>query len=160
MTAAVAGRDRIGLVGEAVHVIPPIGAQGLNLGLRDVAVLADCVGDALALGSDIGGSAVLDAYDRARRTDITSRVWSIDLLNRSLVFSSTPLQALRGLGLHALKSIGPLRRMAIREGLMPSFVTPRLMQTKDASPTPRLDATDEPRQDGRITPLHETSARQ
>jgi 2-octaprenyl-6-methoxyphenol hydroxylase len=159
MTAEAAGRDRIALVGEAVHVIPPIGAQGLNLGLRDVAVLADCVGDALALGGDVGGSAVLDAYDRARRTDITSRVWSIDLLNRSLVFGSTPLQALRGLGLHALKSIGPLRRLAIREGLMPSFVAPRLMQGRDAPPTPRLDAADEPRQDGRIHPLHETSAR-
>lgn len=128
MSTNVAGRERIALVGEAVHVFPPIGAQGLNLGLRDVAVLVDCVEDALTAGGDIGATTVLEAYDRGRRTDIFSRIWSVDLLNRSLLTQSAPVQALRGMGLHALKSIGPLRRMAIREGLMPSFVDPRLMQ--------------------------------
>lgn len=133
LSAAPAGRDRIALVGEAVHVIPPIGAQGLNLGLRDAASIADCVGDALASGGDIGAAAVLTAYDRMRRPDITSRVWTIDLLNRTLLSRAAPVQALRGLGMHALKALGPLRRAAVREGLSPSFVTPRLMQPQDGS---------------------------
>ncbi len=131
LTASPAGRERIALVGEAVHVIPPIGAQGLNLGLRDAASIADCVADALAVGGDIGAPGVLAAYDRMRAPDITSRVWSIDLLNRTLLSRATPVQALRGLGMHMLKSVGPLRRMAIREGLAPSFVSPRLMQPQN-----------------------------
>lgn len=130
MTTATAARDRVALVGEAVHVIPPIGAQGLNLGLRDAASIADCVADALAIGGDIGSPAVLDAYGRMRRADIGSRIWSVDLLNRSLTSGAAPILALRGIGLHALKAIGPLRRLAIREGLTPSFVAPRLMQRR------------------------------
>ncbi len=128
LTAEVAGRNRVVLVGEAVHVIPPIGAQGLNLGLRDAACIADCVADAVAIGGDIGAADVLQAYGRMRRTDISARIWSIDLLNRSLLTHAAPVQALRGLGLHVLKSVGPLRRLAIREGLHPSFIAPRLMQ--------------------------------
>jgi 2-octaprenyl-6-methoxyphenol hydroxylase len=128
LSAEAAGRNRIALVGEAVHVIPPIGAQGLNLGLRDAACLADCVADALAAGGDIGASIVLDAYGRMRRTDVASRIWGVDILNRTLLSSAPPVQVLRGLGLHVLKSVGPLRRLAIREGLTPSFIAPRLMQ--------------------------------
>jgi 2-octaprenyl-6-methoxyphenol hydroxylase len=128
LTAECAGHNRVALVGEAAHVIPPIGAQGLNLGLRDAAILADCVGDALAAGADIGGAAVLSAFSRARRLDIASRAWSIDLLNRSLISDLVPVQLLRGSGLYALKTINPLRRLAIREGLAPSFLAPRLMQ--------------------------------
>lgn len=128
LSADVAGRNRIALVGEAVHVIPPIGAQGLNLGLRDAACIADCVADALAAGGDIGAPGVIEAYGRMRHADIASRIWTIDLLNRSLLSSAPPVQALRGLGLHILKTLGPVRRMAIREGLGPSFITPRLMQ--------------------------------
>ena len=128
LTANEAGRNRVALVGEAAHVIPPIGAQGLNLGFRDAAILADCVSDALATGHDIGGAQTLAAYSAARRADVASRAWSIDLLNRSLISGFLPVQLLRGAGLFALKAIAPLRRLAIREGLAPSFVTPRLMQ--------------------------------
>jgi 2-octaprenyl-6-methoxyphenol hydroxylase len=128
MAAQAAGRNRVALVGEAVHVIPPIGAQGLNLGLRDAACIADCVADALATGGDIAAPAVLEAYGRMRRTDIASRIWTVDLLNRSLLSSAPPVQALRGIGLHILKNVGPLRRLAMREGLGPSFIAPRLMQ--------------------------------
>jgi 2-octaprenyl-6-methoxyphenol hydroxylase len=127
LTAEVAGANRVALVGEAAHVIPPIGAQGLNLGFRDAAMLADCVGDALQASGDVGGPETLSAYARARRADIASRAWSIDLLNRSLVSGLLPVQLMRGLGMHALKAIKPLRRIAIREGLAPSFATPRLM---------------------------------
>jgi 2-octaprenyl-6-methoxyphenol hydroxylase len=134
LSAEVAGRNRIALVGEAVHVIPPIGAQGLNLGLRDAACIADCVADALATGGDIGAPPVLEAYGRMRRTDIASRIWTIDLLNRSLLSRAPPVQALRGLGLHILKNVGPVRRLAIREGLAPSFIAPRLMQPAQQDP--------------------------
>jgi 2-octaprenyl-6-methoxyphenol hydroxylase len=131
LTADVAGRNRVALVGEAAHVIPPIGAQGLNLGLRDAAVLADCVEDALRAGRDTGAPETLSAYARARSADIASRAFAIDLLNRSLISGMLPVGLARGIGLHALKAIGPLRRLAIREGLSPSFATPRLMQAPD-----------------------------
>ena len=128
MTADRFGKGRFVLIGEAAHAFPPIGAQGLNLGLRDAACIADCVADTVAIGGDIGAPGVLEAYDRMRRTDISARIWSIDLLNRSLLAHAASVQALRGLGLHLLKSVGPVRRLAIREGLHPSFVAPRLMQ--------------------------------
>ena len=67
----------------------------------------------------------LEAYDAPARLDIATRAWSIDLLNRSLISGYLPVQLLRGLGLHALRSIGPLRRLAIREGLAPSYVAPQ-----------------------------------
>ncbi len=134
LTANEAGLNRVALVGEAAHVIPPIGAQGLNLGFRDAAILAECVGDALQTGGDIGAARTLTAYSRARRLDISSRAWSIDLLNRSLISGLLPVQLLRGAGLFALKAINPLRRLAIREGLGPSFLTPRLMQRTEPEP--------------------------
>jgi len=132
LVAEGAARNRVALVGEAAHVIPPIGAQGLNLGLRDAALIADCVEDALRLGGDIGAPQTLETYARARRLDIVTRAWSIDLLNRSLISGFLPVQLIRGLGLHALKTIGPLRRLAIREGLAPSYVAPSLMRQDPA----------------------------
>lgn len=128
LAAEVTGQNRVALVGEAAHVIPPIGAQGLNLGLRDAAILTDCVAEAAKRGDDIGSPAVMQAYSAARRFDIASRIWTIDLLNRSLLSEFLPVQAMRGLGLHVLKAIGPARRLAMREGLAPSFIAPRLMQ--------------------------------
>lgn len=119
---------RVALVGEAAHVVPPIGAQGLNLGLRDGAALADCVADALAAGADIGGTALAAAYDRSRRADIVSRSAVIHMLNRSLLSDFLPFNGLRSLGLWALDQFGPLRRTFMREGLEPSFVQPRLMR--------------------------------
>ena len=133
LTARTYGKNRVALVGEAAHVIPPIGAQGLNLGMRDAASLADCVRDALESGRDIGAPETLAAYDRSRRADVASRVWSIDLLNKSLLSPLLPVHLMRGMGLFALKTVGPLRRMVVREGLHPSFALPALM--REASPT-------------------------
>lgn len=127
LTAEVMGRHRVALVGEAGHVIPPIGAQGLNLGLRDAATIAELAGDALAAGGDIGGAELLDRYSRQRAADVTARSWTIDILNRSLLSPLLPVHLLRGLGLAAMRSIAPLRRLAVREGLQPSFGMPRLM---------------------------------
>lgn len=115
------GRDRIALVGEAAHVVPPIGAQGLNLGLRDAADIARLAGDALAAGQDPGAADVLQRYDRARRPDILSRTFAIDIANRSLLNDFLPLQPVRAVGMHLLGAIGPLRRFAMREGLTPTW---------------------------------------
>ncbi|WP_061028278.1 UbiH/UbiF family hydroxylase [Bradyrhizobium sp. CCH5-F6] len=115
------GRDRIALVGEAAHVVPPIGAQGLNLGLRDAADIARLAGDALAAGQDPGAADVLQRYDRARRPDILTRTFAIDIANRSLLNDFLPLQPVRAVGMHLLGAIGPLRRFAMREGLTPTW---------------------------------------
>lgn len=114
-------QSRIALIGEAAHVLPPIGAQGLNMGLRDAADIADIVREAVAADSDPGASPVLDRYHSARRADVTSRTFAIDLANRSLLSEFWPLQSLRAAGLHLIGSIGPLRRIAMREGLAPSW---------------------------------------
>ena len=115
------GRDRIALVGEAAHVVPPIGAQGLNLGLRDAADIARFVREATAAGNDPGAPDVLRRYDRARRPDILSRTFIIDLANRSLLNDFLPLQPVRAVGMQLLGAIGPLRRLAMREGLAPTW---------------------------------------
>jgi 2-octaprenyl-6-methoxyphenol hydroxylase len=128
LSAETAGRNRVALVGEASHVIPPIGAQGLNLGLRDAAALADCVADALSAGRDIGGPETLAAYARARAADVAARISGVDLLNRTLIADILPTHLARGLGLHLLSAIGSLRRLVVREGLQPSYAMPSLMR--------------------------------
>ena len=112
---------RIALVGEAAHVVPPIGAQGLNMGLRDAADVADIVREAMVSGEDPGSPQVLKRYNSARRADVTSRTFAIDMANRSLLSDFLPMQTLRAAGLHLIGSIGPLRRLAMREGLAPSW---------------------------------------
>jgi 2-octaprenyl-6-methoxyphenol hydroxylase len=112
---------RVALVGEAAHVLPPIGAQGLNMGLRDAADIADIVREAIISGEDPGSPQVLARYDRARSADVASRTFAIDVANRSLLSEFLPVQSLRAAGLHLIGSIGPLRRLAMREGLAPSW---------------------------------------
>lgn len=114
-------RHRVALVGEAAHVIPPIGAQGLNMGLRDAADIADLIHKAIKSGEDPGAPQALRRYDWARRPDIASRTFVIDLANRSLLSDFLPMQGLRAAGMHLIGSIGPLRRLAMREGLAPSW---------------------------------------
>ena len=128
VTAERLGARRIALVGEAAHRLPPIGAQGLNLGLRDAAWLADLVGSAVADGRDPGGADVLEGYERARRSDILSRTAVVDALNRSLVADLLPVDVARGAGLAALKAFGPLRRLFMREGMAPAGELPSLMR--------------------------------
>lgn len=116
---AALGAQRIVLVGEAAHVLPPIGAQGLNMGLRDAADLAAIVRETHTSGQDIGSPHVLSRYIRTRRADIISRTIAIDFANRSLLSDFLPAQSLRALGLHAIGAFGPIRRIAMREGLSP-----------------------------------------
>ena len=127
-TARRFARNRIALVGEAAHVIPPIGAQGLNLGLRDAAAIAEIAIAARRAGRDIGGINALAQYDRLRRADIGSRTLAVDLLNRTLLTDFLPVQGARGLGLYMLDRIGPLRRALMREGVAPRAAQPRLMR--------------------------------
>jgi 2-octaprenyl-6-methoxyphenol hydroxylase len=126
-TAQRLAADRVALIGEAAHVIPPIGAQGLNLGLRDAATICELVVDARRRGIDSGSTAVTDRYEDLRRTDVTGRTWAVDLLNRSLLADFLPVQGARGFGLALLDRIGPLRRAVMREGATPSG-QPRLMR--------------------------------
>ena len=119
---------RIALVGEAAHRLPPIGAQGLNLGLRDAATIAELAVGAARAGGDIGGSDVLSRYDAQRRTDVTARKVAVDLLNRSLLSDFLPAQGARGLGLYLINRIGSLRRAVMREGVDPAVAKPRLMR--------------------------------
>jgi 2-octaprenyl-6-methoxyphenol hydroxylase len=119
---------RVVLVGEAAHLVPPIGAQGLNLGLRDAATIGELVVAARRSGGDIGASELTERYDRMRRADIMSRTLAVDLLNRSLLSDFLPLQAARGLGLFLMRRIAPLRRAAMREGVMPLASQPRQMR--------------------------------
>ena len=127
-TARRLAGERIALVGEAAHVLAPIGAQGLNLGLRDAATIAELVVAAHRAGRDIGGADVTSHYDRMRRTDVGSRTLAINLLNRSLLSDFLPVQSARGLGLYLLDRIGPLRRAVMREGVAPAAGQPRLMR--------------------------------
>jgi 2-octaprenyl-6-methoxyphenol hydroxylase len=120
--------NRTALIGEAAHVMPPIGAQGLNLGLRDAAALADCVADAVRQGHDPGGRAVLANYIDARKLDVLSRAVGVDLLNRSLLTSLIPVQAARGVFLAGLNAFAPLRRLVMRVGLEPPSSLPSLMR--------------------------------
>jgi 2-octaprenyl-6-methoxyphenol hydroxylase len=110
------GRNRVALVGEAAHVFPPIGAQGLNLGIRDVAQLVGIVG---RNPTDPGSPATLAAYDAVRRPDILARTGAVSLLNRSLLSDFLPAQVVRSAGLAALGAFGPLRGFFMREGLAP-----------------------------------------
>ena len=122
------GDQRIALVGEAAHVIPPIGAQGLNLGLRDAATIGELAIAAHRDGRDIGGADVLGDYEKMRRADVGSRTLAIDLLNRTLLTDFLPVQGMHGLGLYMLDRVGPLRRAAMREGLAAASAQPRLMR--------------------------------
>ena len=109
-------KDRIALVGEAAHVFPPIGAQGLNLGIRDV---EDIVRTAAEHRDDPGSAAALAAYDRRRRPDILARSTAVNLLNISLLSDMLPAQLARSAGLGVLGALAPLRAFFMREGMQP-----------------------------------------
>ena len=108
---------RTALVAEAAHVVPPIGAQGLNMSLADIATLLDLCVEARAAGRDIGGSELLGRYQRARHGEILMRIAGLDALNRAAMAGAKPLRDLRRAGLMALHGVPPLRRAVMRLGM-------------------------------------------
>jgi 2-octaprenyl-6-methoxyphenol hydroxylase len=108
---------RTALVAEAAHVVPPIGAQGLNMSLTDIATLLDLCRAAREAGQDIGAPELLARYHRARHGDLLLRIAGLDALNRAAMAGAPALRDLRRAGLHALHAIPPLRRAAMRLGL-------------------------------------------
>ena len=128
-------KNRIVLVGEAAHLVPPIGAQGLNLSLRDAVQAAD-----LMQGEDDPGAKSITAqYDALRRRDVQPRQQVIDLMNRSLLSGFLALEGGRALGLHMLAQFGPIRRAVMQYGLAGSANLPRIMR-KDQGNKPALMA--------------------
>lgn len=107
------------VIAEAAHVLSPIGAQGLNLSLRDVDTLADTIINAMQTGQDVGSETILADYARKRQKDMTLRTFSVDALNRSVANDNPVIRRVRRLGLRSLSYIGPLRGMMMQEGLVP-----------------------------------------
>ena len=128
MNAMTYGKNRVFLIGEAAHVVPPIGAQGLNMSLRDGAMAAELIGDALAFNEDIGSDSVLEKYDTARRRDVWPRQKAIDLMNRTLLSDMPAIHDLRAIGLKLVDKIKPLRDKVMHEGIAPETNLPRIMQ--------------------------------
>lgn len=104
---------RAALIAEAAHVMPPIGAQGLNMSLKDL----DCLLELSATHGDIGRPELLDAYARKRRADIKLRVAGIDALNKASITGTPALQALRAQGIEALYGLKPVRNSLMELGL-------------------------------------------
>ena len=111
--------NRIALVGEAAHVVPPIGAQGMNMGMTDVAHLMDAITEIISKSSTpfTDPGRLEDEYNQARYNDVRQRTAAIDLLNKSLLFSYLPLQAGRAAGLSLMKALPPLRKYIMQQGL-------------------------------------------
>jgi 2-octaprenyl-6-methoxyphenol hydroxylase len=118
---------RVVLVGDAAHGVHPIAGQGLNLGLRDVAALAEVLVGAHRRGEDIGGDIPLAAYERWRRPDATLLALGMDAVNRLFSNDFGPLRAVRGLGMAAVSALPGLRRSFIREAAGLAGDVPRLL---------------------------------
>ncbi|MTJ05718.1 MAG: UbiH/UbiF family hydroxylase [Sediminimonas qiaohouensis] len=106
--------QRVALVAEAAHVVPPIGAQGLNMSLADMRALLEL---AEAAPARLGDGAMMDAYHRQRHAEVCARATGIDLLNRASQMHARPLRDARAMGLNAIYSLAPVRRAMMQMGL-------------------------------------------
>ncbi|GAA5094331.1 UbiH/UbiF family hydroxylase [Bartonella acomydis] len=113
------------LVGEAAHVFPPIGAQGLNLGFRDVQTLIDILPKKI---SDFHSKIIVAKYNKYRRSDILIRSGSVHILNFSLLSNMLPIHIIRSMGLGLLRHCPPLRNLFMREGIYPGYGFKEIMQ--------------------------------
>ncbi|MGH6912674.1 MAG: FAD-dependent monooxygenase, partial [Geminicoccales bacterium] len=108
---------RVALIGDAAHGVHPIHAQGFNLGVRDVAALAELLVDAGRAGLDPGGGEILVRYDRWRQADARFVIGLTDGLNRLFSTDLAPARWLRGFGFAALERLAPLKQLAMRRGM-------------------------------------------
>jgi 2-octaprenyl-6-methoxyphenol hydroxylase len=120
--------ERIALVGDAAHVIHPIAGQGLNMGLRDIAALAESIVDAVRLGLDPGRASVLDRYQRWRRFDTMAMGVATDSLNRLFSNSSDVLRLARDVGLGVVDRLPVLKEFFIREAAGVTGEVPKLLR--------------------------------
>lgn len=120
--------QRLALVGDAAHVLHPLAGLGFNLGLRDVAALAECVHDAVSLGLDIGGDAVLARYMAWRRFDTVATAAAMDGMNRLFANDNPALRLLRQAGLMAVNRLGGLKSIFVREAAGASGSVPKLLR--------------------------------
>ena len=120
--------DRIALVGDAAHVIHPIAGQGLNMGLKDVAALAETIVDAARLGLDPGSPVTLDRYQRWRRFDTMAMGVATDGLNRLFSNRSDALRVVRDVGLGMVDRLPALKQLFIREAAGLVGEVPKLLK--------------------------------
>jgi 2-octaprenyl-6-methoxyphenol hydroxylase len=120
--------ERLALIGDAAHIIHPIAGQGLNMGLRDVAALAEAIADAARLGLDSGGPDVLERYQRWRRFDTMTMGIATDGLNRLFSNHSDVLRFARDIGLGLVERMPVLKRMFIREAAGFTGDVPKLLK--------------------------------
>jgi 2-octaprenyl-6-methoxyphenol hydroxylase len=120
--------ERLALIGDAAHVIHPIAGQGLNLGLKDVAALAETIVDAARLGMDPGQADVLERYQRWRRFDTMAMGLATNSLNLLFSNQSTLLRGVRDLGLGLVDRLPPLKSVFIRQAAGLSGEVPRLLR--------------------------------
>ncbi|MFO1012940.1 MAG: UbiH/UbiF/VisC/COQ6 family ubiquinone biosynthesis hydroxylase [Caulobacteraceae bacterium] len=121
---------RVVLLGDAAHGVHPIAGQGLNLGLKDAAALSQVLHEAMTLGEDIGGEAVLQRYSRWRNVDNVGQAVVTDMLVRLFSNDNPALRLARGLGLAAVNRIGPLRRLLMHEAGGAFGDLPRLLRNQ------------------------------
>lgn len=119
---------RTALMAEAAHVIHPIAGQGLNLSMRDIAVLSEIIVDRLKLGLDIGAPAVLNTYDRWRRTDTLLMAGFTDVLNRLFSNNLASVAVMRDLGIGIVDKIPPLKGFFARQAMGLGGKTPRIVR--------------------------------
>ena len=119
---------RLALVGDAAHVLHPLAGLGFNLGLRDIAALAECVHDAAALGLDPGGDGVLQRYSRWRRFDTVLTAAAVDGLNRLFGNDNALIRLLRDVGLAAVNRIPALKSGFVHEAAGQSGSLPKLLR--------------------------------
>lgn len=119
---------RVALIAEAAHVLHPLGAQGLNLSLRDAAALAEVIADAARLGLDIGSAVTLAAYEKRRVADVDGRVYGTEGFNHLVSNSKTAVHGLRRAGLRVVSGFAPLKNIAMQQGLAPQDAESRLLR--------------------------------
>ena len=131
LTMRVARRfraERLALVGDAAHVVHPLAGQGINIGFRDVAILAESIVDQARLGVDIGADDALANYERKRRFDSLATAAAMDGMNRLFSSGATPLRLVRDIGLGLVDRLPALKRTLISEASGLLGAPPRLFR--------------------------------